>query len=528
MIYPTTTSSMTNSTETTIMTSFTTSSMTNSTMYPSATTTSTLESAPPYDLPSSTSSTHSTGDTTATTTTDASSSTAWASYNSTLTSTTDAETQRPTSIGQLPTLTNGTMTSHPSTTTSSTDTPYTTSSYDMEPTGAPTNGNSTLTTSSYTSPSSLPPLSPTIAPNATYTSPSNYSSSYTTSSAATTQSSSHQTSDEPTTFETSTIIPTIVLPTATNTESTFVPFSIIAQTSSSYTSGQASPTQPTGIPSALPKIVQNPLSSSTPQQPEDTTEVQIGFQWALNYPFVVSHPLSTTQIFTYLPIGIAEGLGLKPEQIVVKNLLPLDTTASLQFITTVGRVFIPTSMVDTLRIDLGIPVSPIYQNKDESVNTLMNYINPAIPFFPGSIMDPGTPPTETETSSSPSPPTGESGIFNAGAQQSQTASAKGTTAGIALAACGGAAAYGATMFLLARRYKQRKQRSRRSESFYSPSDARGNSKSRVAGETGAMMSGGRLSPARDRDSRGSGRTGNSARAAQISGPMMAENSLGWN
>lgn len=518
---------MTNSTETSMSTSFTTSLTTNSTAGPSTTTTSTLESSPPYGLPSSTSSTSS-GDTTATTT-DALSSSTWASYNSTQTSTTDTETSRPTSIGQLPTPTNGTMTSYPSTSTTSSELPDSTSSYGTEPTGAPISGNSTVTmTSSYMSSSSLPPLSTTTAPNATYTAPSNYTSSYTTSPVSSTQSSSHQTSDEPTTFETSTIIPTIVLPTATNTESTFVPFSIIAQTSSSYTSGQASPTQPTGIPSALPKIVQNPLSSSTPQQPEDTTEVQIGFQWALNYPFVVSHPLSTTQIFTYLPIGIAEGLGLKPEQIVVKNLLPLDTTASLQFITTVGRVFIPTSMVDTLRIDLGIPVSPIYQNKDESVNTLMNYINPAIPFFPGSIMDPGTSPTETETSSSPSPTTGESGIFNAGAQQTQTASAKGTTAGIALAACGGAAAYGATMFLLARRYKQRKQRLRRSESFYGTSEARENANNRIAGETGAMMSGGRISPARDRDSRGSGRTGNSARAAQISGPMMAENSLGWN
>ncbi|KAI1007240.1 hypothetical protein K3495_g984 [Podosphaera aphanis] len=323
---------------------------------------------------------------------------------------------------------------------------------------------------------------------------------------------------------------TVVLPTATNSHSTFIPSSIIAQTSATHSSDETTTTSmQTGIPSALPKIVQNPNSSSTPAQPVDTTEVQIGFQWALNYPFVVSHPLSTSQIFTYLPLGIADGLGLKPEQIVVKNLLPLDTTAELQFITTVARIFIPTSMVDTLRVDLGIPVSPIYQNPDESVNTLMNYINPAIPFFPGAIMDPGSYPSSTEPHPKPTASDGNS-VFNTGSQQSQSSSAKGTTAGIALAAFGGAAAYGAAMFLLARRYKRRKQRRSRADSFTNTSGTR-EFESPITpnfGDGGALMSGGRSSPTHDRHSRGSGRTGNTARTAQISAPMMSENSLGWN
>ncbi|POS85815.1 hypothetical protein EPUL_006462 [Erysiphe pulchra] len=328
--------------------------------------------------------------------------------------------------------------------------------------------------------------------------------------------------------------PSIIKPTATNTASTFIPSSIIAQTSSTRSSGQITQTQATGIPSALPKIVQNPFSSSTPTQPIDTSEIQIGFEWALNYPFVVSHPLSTTQIFTYLPIGIADGLGLKPDQIVVKNLLPLDTTAELQFITTVARVFIPSSMVDTLRVDLGIAASPIYQNPDESVNTLMNYINPAIPFFPGAVLDPGVTPTGSDTRNTQTTTPGEAGVYNSDTQQPQTPSARGTTAGIAIAACGGAAAYGAAMFLLARRYKYRQQQQKRPSSMDYSSEA-GEDFPRVVNSvnfgdaTGALMSGGRISPTtHDRHSKGSGRTGNTTRNAQISAPMMAENSLGWS
>lgn len=390
-------------------------------------------------------------------------------------------------------------------------------------TATSTPGFSTITIPLLTS---TPYQSSSLTHNTTYTSipPSNYTLTY-----------SNLPSSTPTSIKTSTLstTPTIIIPTATNTASTFIPSSIIAQTSSTHSSGQSTQTVATGIPSALPKIVQNPLGSSTPAQPEDTSEVQIGFEWALNYPFVVSHPLSTTQIFMYLPIGIADGLGLKPEQIVVKNLLPLDTTADLHFITTVARVFIPSSMVDTLRVDLGIAASPIYQNPDESVNTLMNYINPAIPFFPGAVLDLGATSTGTRSKTTQNASPGDAGVFNTATQQTQSASAKGTTAGIALAACGGAAAYGAAMFLLARRYKHRQQRLNRPDSMGCPYETGEGSPTAASSvhpdDNGPLMSGGRFSPTtHDRHSRGSGRTGHATRNAQISAPMMAENSLGWS
>ncbi|RKF80791.1 hypothetical protein GcC1_033018 [Golovinomyces cichoracearum] len=408
---------------------------------------------------------------------------------------------------------NSSFTSFPESSTNTIYSPTSSAIYSSS-TFIPIPGNTTTSQLPGSSPITVPYESATQNPNATYTAvPSN----------STMAGSSSQ-------VETMTVTtsPTKVMPTATNTGSTFIPSSIIAQTSSSYTTGQTT-TSSTGIPSSLPKIVQNPLSSSSPVQPEDTAEVQIGFQWDLNYPFVVGHPLSTSQIFTYLPIGIADGLGLNPEQIVVKNLFPLDTTEELDYITTVARIFIPASMVDTLRIDLGISASPIYQNENDSVRTLMNFINPAIPYFPGTVMQHGAISSVT-ASHSTSTPTSNSGVFNTEPQQPQSASAKGTTAGIALAACGGAAAYGAAMFLLARRYKHRQQqqpdRPRSFESTNSSIEAAESNADYI--NDGALMSGGRISNSHDRDSRGSGRTGYSARTAQISGPMMSENSLGWN
>ncbi|EHK98710.1 putative Signaling mucin MSB2 [Glarea lozoyensis 74030] len=242
-------------------------------------------------------------------------------------------------------------------------------------------------------------------------------------------------------------------------------------------------------------------------------------------------PLSSAQIFKYLPQGIADGLGLDIDQVTIQSLAPLDTTAQLGFITTLAMAYIPTSLVESLSLDLHIPTSAIYKNDDNSVQTLVNYINPAIPITPGSNLDGSG--SSSGPGASPSSPGGGSsnndGAFNTD-NQNQSSSVKGTTAGIAMAAIGGSAAYGAAMFLIARRYKKRKQSHRRSSSLMGPEMRSGSPA--LMGGANAFMSGGRVSPGgtitNDRNSRGSGRTGNSARTQQISAPMMAENSLGWN
>ncbi|KAF8858527.1 hypothetical protein BDZ45DRAFT_591112, partial [Acephala macrosclerotiorum] len=240
-------------------------------------------------------------------------------------------------------------------------------------------------------------------------------------------------------------------------------------------------------------------------------------------------PMSSAQIFQYLPQGVADGLGLKQEMVVMKSLIPMDTTQQLRFITTLAQMYIPSNMVSTLSLDIHIPTAAIYNNADQSINTLVSYINPAIPIMAGSTLGStstsGTGSGSAATSSSASG--NNNNVFD---PQTQNTSSKvsGTTAGIALAAIGGSAAYGVAMFLVARRYKRRKTSHRRSSSVMNPSEMRHSGSPALMGGAGAFMSGGRTTPGHDRNSRGSGRTGNSARTAQISAPMMAENSLGWN
>jgi len=272
-------------------------------------------------------------------------------------------------------------------------------------------------------------------------------------------------------------------------------------------------------------IITNPNASAT--APEGMTAVQLGFLFELNYEFVVGNPMSSAQIFMFLPRGVADGLQLDPDHVILHSLYPLDTTAKMGFVTTAAMAYIPENMVDTLRLNLGSPSSLLYNNGDVAVNTLVNYLNPTIPLIPGEGAD-GSPSASGAGSSPTNTPGGNNDVFNTNSQNT-SAGVKGTTAGIAMACVGGASAYGAAMFLLARRYKKRKQAHRRTSSIASHSEMRQASSPGMLGSADLFMSGGRLSPgtSNDRHSRGSG-GGNSARTQQISAPMMAENSLGWN
>jgi len=282
----------------------------------------------------------------------------------------------------------------------------------------------------------------------------------------------------------------------------------------------------------LPKVITNPNGTVT--QPEDTTLIQIGFLCPLNYDFVVANSKSSAQIFAWLQPGLADGLGLQNDQVLIHTLVPLNTAAKMNCITTLALTYIPTSLVQTLRLDLNIPTSPIYNNGDASIASLMNLINPAIPLMPGSTLDNGATGTGISPVATSTATSGNNGLDQTN-NQSQSPKAAGATAGIVLLGIGGSAAYGAAMFLVARRYKRRKQNHRRSSSIVGP-EMRQSGSPALLGGAGAFMSGGRTSSGNtgntgntnDRNSRGSGRTGNSARTQQISAPMMAENSLGWN
>lgn len=234
--------------------------------------------------------------------------------------------------------------------------------------------------------------------------------------------------------------------------------------------------------------------------------------------------MSSAQIFEYLPKGLADGLNITRDTVTIRSLSPLDTTSQLGFITTIARAFIPQASFDKLKVSIQLPTTALFNNKDERIETLMNYINTAIPLLPGGSLENGGGSGAGETPADEGS-NNEDGPFN-DSQNTASGKVNGTTAGFVVAGIGGAVAYGTAMFLIARRYKKRKQSHRRSQSSSSPSDMM---RAGTPYGGGAFMSGGRVSsPPNDRNSRGSGRTGNSARTAQISAPMMAENSLGWN
>lgn len=306
-----------------------------------------------------------------------------------------------------------------------------------------------------------------------------------------------------------------------------------------------------GIPTNLPKVITP--DGGVPKQPENTTLVQVGFNYSLNYPFVVASSVSVAQIFQYLPLGISDGLSIPIEQVTMHTLQPYDTTKELNYITTLALVFIPSDFVDTLKLDLQTPASKMYNNVNPSVTSLMLMVNPSFPILAYQpLAGSGNRPNGRGTAEDAEP--GENGS-PLGGNNSGGSPVSPTTIGILVGGITGAAAYGAAMFIIARRYRQRRERHQRASSTATTSEydddhghhhhhhhhsRRHNHHQSAA--SGPLMGGGlraddrysppyggRLTPGDGRNSRGSGRSGGtSARTQQISAPMMAENSLGWN
>lgn len=329
-------------------------------------------------------------------------------------------------------------------------------------------------------------------------------------------------SPEPTTRTSSMPAPQTIEPIGSDTEtSQWLPTSIVTESKLS-TATSARPTST----SSLPEVIT--FGGAMPERPENMTLVQVGFLYGLNYPFVVSSQVSVAQIFEFLPRGIADGLAIPLEQVMMHSLRPYDTTKDGNYITTLALFYVPSDMVNTLDLDLGMSASKLYQHRDPSVSALMGMIDPSFPILayhsrPGIGRGNGRNP-----SSNPGP--GEDG--SPLAPNSANAKVSPTTIGFLVGGIAGVAAYGAAMFIIARRYRQRHERHQRASSN---ADYDRN----VA--TGPLMAGGlrssdryspphpgRLTPGDGRNSRGSGRSGGtSARTQQISAPMMAENSLGW-
>jgi hypothetical protein len=259
--------------------------------------------------------------------------------------------------------------------------------------------------------------------------------------------------------------------------------------------------------------------------------IQVGFSYGLNYPFVVGSSTAVVQIFTYLPQGIARGIEVKDDAVVMQYLQPYNTLASVGYIKTLAMAYIPSDMVSPLQLGLTNPNSGLYNHPSPSVQTLMGMIDPSIPVLAGESLNGGSPVNTNSGNAGGSDGNGQGAPI--GSDTDTSAPVRPSSVGIGVGVVAGAAVYGAAMFLVARRYKKRRSLHQRSSSMLDSGEPR------YAGEGSALMTGGRGSTAyggfrsttpqgeHGRDSRNSGRTGGSGRT-YISPPVMAENSLGWN
>lgn len=364
-----------------------------------------------------------------------------------------------------------------------------------------------------------------------------------------------------------------------SSSSNWLPAVLITETPSPSPTGQASSpqsgtghaetpssSQSTALPTNYPQaITPGGVPGNTPDGYE---RIQIGFQYQLNYPFVVSNPLAAAQIYQYLPKGLSHGLNAPIKQMQMVQLEPY-SMAGISYVVTLAIVDIPKSLVSTLNAQIHTPTSQLYEYpNDAGVKSLMNLIDPSIPLIPdGSSTNNnggqafGQPANSAGgADGSGSSGSGQNGNGNSGNSQGsnsgsnnagtsspdngsldssgpQTSSAKvdSKNVGIVLGSIGGAAAYLGVAFLFLRRYRQAKK----------PQVSVGAAQRAVAGTgTGVLaLAAGRGSPmsqhyyddASSFDSTAS--SGNRRHPGigtmlpvgqpRISEPVLSQNSLGW-
>lgn len=310
---------------------------------------------------------------------------------------------------------------------------------------------------------------------------------------------------------------------------------VVAAPPSKTATDSAAPTATaSGLPATLPKAI-TPNSDNT-TIPDGTTIIGITFLYPLNYDFVANNGLASAQIFNYLPVAVRATGDFDAAKVQMVNLGPLVSTEStLGYIATVAKMTYPTSLIDQLQLQVKTPNSPLYNNPEGIVRNLTAEINPAIDILTFALDGAGST-VSGDGSTSGSDGAGANALNgNGSGEATSKPGQQGTTAGIALGVISVAGAYGAAMFVVARRYKRKKQAHRRASSLTDASDMRS-----AAGSPhfmgGALLSrdfssyGGVAGGRNSHGTQGSGRSGanNSARTAIISGPMAAENSLGWN
>ncbi|KAA8650096.1 hypothetical protein EYZ11_001324 [Aspergillus tanneri] len=273
----------------------------------------------------------------------------------------------------------------------------------------------------------------------------------------------------------------------------------------------------TSTSTQLPGAISPPGEIKTPK---DAIMIRLGFNEKLRYSFVATTTLSSSQIFLYVPKGLMYAMGLSSDQVSMVTIQPLQThgylaTTVLAYVSKTDYLWNGNS--SQFEQDMWNPNSRVYEQPNESVKTLFSMLDPSIDLWPN-----GKPGSDGGGSNGNGQNSGGSGSGgdgkgnnsggNGDGGASSSSTARPSSVGIGLGVVAGAAAYGAGMFWVARRYRKKRQLHRRSTSNVE----------QLSGAGTAFATGGRIS----RNSQVS--RGGSARTQMISAPVMAENSLGWN
>ncbi|KAJ5096163.1 hypothetical protein NUU61_005519 [Penicillium alfredii] len=288
--------------------------------------------------------------------------------------------------------------------------------------------------------------------------------------------------------------------------SDFMPSSVLLQSSS--TSGSSS--SETGEPShtSLPDSILPP-ASQIKQPPENSSLLQLGFNGQLPWPFVATTPLSSSQIFDYVPTALKHAFP-DVKDVAMYALEPYLSWKKTGYNATLAIFYWPGNEIDSLAEKKRNPNSALYKGNRQAIDQLMSLIDPSIP-----LMFEGNNPSSDGNSDGNDDGNGNGDNHNSNTDDGSGNSSKikASSVGTGVGVVAGAAAYGAGMFWVARRYRKRRQLHQRSSSTVDQM-SEGSHAGSVFGAGGRSLG--------SQNSRGTNRS------QMISAPVMAENSLGWN
>lgn len=253
------------------------------------------------------------------------------------------------------------------------------------------------------------------------------------------------------------VISTKTAPNSLPSDTTWVPSSILAEplttTADLTTTGTT-----TSSSSPMPQLPKSILPAGGSQRvPMKAVLIQLGFNGKLPYHFVATAPLSSSQIFLFVPRGLEHALQDAKNKVSMFAIRPYDNSKYTGYVATVALAYIPVDQKNNLRAMLHNPNSRLYKQPNRAVRTLMSMVDPSIPLDVNGVdaSPTGNSPTGHSHNRSNSGNDGTSSNGPAGASGSHNA--RPSSVGISMGAVAGAMAYGAAMFWIARRYRMRRQ-----------------------------------------------------------------------